>query len=796
MRNRIRAGILAVAMMLGGPAEALPCTDPVSYLYLCCPKPCMINDGQNIVQNAIQSGLETLKLGSMVSQMTGWKDQLSMIGQTLGMINSLITQLFGAKSAAFSGFGAPTLVPQGMVGNPLNIGQMASQTANLFLRPATTQVAEAADVQKRQAMVSAGYVESVASGVNGRTMLDKSVTEYRDLVKVVNNAAGTDTGGSRDENDVNVHTDFAAMNQTRLAMLQASQNQLMVADVMLATDGYDALGHLGVDRQTDGSRWASLDADQIRAVTPALTRLAKDTGDLDARVDLIAGLGGGLLRNLFAPPAPRSEILLAQATTAGSASTGPYGSADAAFTAAARDGFTNPQATADAADSNAFLNYDNATERAVQIHNAATAYVSMMGTIRLNQETIALQQIVASAAAEQRRRMINGLSMFWMDGEAAFNAMAIQSIGSDGLSGIDPWTYGDSVTQQAAALGALNAIGAQITRSLTAYGSPACVDVVRHTGFGGTRRVAHFLRTPGEWTTTLQTLYMNAGQETCGALALKYLASPANTIYTAATDTSSLTSADIDQSPEVKQSVSDAALQDFIQNTGTNDPNLTYWITLSKEVLWLQSYVDHAREVIKNTLTEIQTLQTNTNDPTTSLVMQALPGLGQVDLTQSASVNGQIKTLLDTAKTWRDQVSSGYTSTESVNLRDAQLQAALQVIQADPGFQKWASTAPASSDTACATQQCWGANDPSWTTPATVMGQSVGSKAPGAALPVVASDPLTSQPTGDNAMAYCGTLAVNTQNLSYVGCPVQPQESFTPSAVQSMPFNVGVGLQP
>ncbi len=795
MRHRLRIAALALFLMGGGPASALPCADPVTYLYLCCPKPCQINDGQNIIQNAIQSGLEGLKLGSMVSQMAGWKDQLSMIGQTLNMINSLISQLFGAKASAFSAFGAPSLVPQGMTGNPLNIGQMAGQTANLFFRPNATQQGEMADVQRRQNMLSAGYVESLASGVNGRTMLDKSVTEYRDLVKVVNNAANTDTGGSRDENDVNVHTDFAAMNQGRLAMLQSFRNQVMASNVAVATDGYDALGKLGVDRQTDSTKWASLDAEQIRAITPALGRLAANENDVAARVDLIAAIGGGLIQNLIGRHGPADAVVLAQATGSGSGGN-PYGAAAAsAFDAAVAQGFTNPQAVTDAADSNAFLAYDNAMERAVQVHNAATAYVSMMGTIRLNQETIALQQIAAAAAAEQRRRMISGLAMFWLNPEAAFNAMAVQSVGSDGMSGMDPYAYGDSVTQQAAATGALRAIGAQIAHTLTPFGAPACIDVVRRSTFASGRRVAQFLRGPSEWTPTLQAIYANAGQETCGALALRYLSSPADPIYSTGTDTSNLTSADIDQSPEVKQSVSQAALQDFVQNTGTGDPNLTYWITLSKQVIWLQSFVDHAKDVIRNTQTEITTLQTNTNDPTTSLVLQSLPGIGPVDLTSGASVNGQIKSLMDSANTQRAQVSAAYLATEARSLRDAQLQAAAAVVTNDPNYQKWASTAPASTDTACSTQQCWGSSDASWASAPTVMGQSVGSKAPYAALPVVAADGLTSQPTADGAMAYCGTLAVNTTDPSYVGCPVKPQESFVPSAVQSAPFNTGVGIQ-
>jgi hypothetical protein len=787
--------VVALFLTGTGPAVALPCADPVTYLYLCCPKPCQVNDGQNIVQNAIQSGLEGLKLTSMVSQMTGWKDQMAMIGQTLGMINGLINQLFGAKTAAFSGFSAPTLVPQGMTGNPLNIGQMAGQAANLFLRPNATQSGEIQDTQRRQNMLSAGYVESLASGVNGRTMLDKSTTEYRDLVKVVNNAADSDTGGSRDENDVNLHTDLAAMNQTRLALLQASRNELMASNVMLATDGYDALGKIGVDRQTDASKWASLDAEQIRNLTPALARFAADTRNADARIDLIAGIGGGLIKSLFAPPQGSDPIILAQAVL-GSTDGNPYASASKAFDAAAATGFTNPQAQADAASSNAFLAYDNAMERAVQVHNAATAYVSMMGTIRLNQETIALQQIAAAAVAEQRRRMINGLGMFWLDPESAFNAMAVQSVGSDGMSGIDPWTYGDSVTQQAAATGALNAIGAQIATSLTPYGAPACIDVVRSTGFGYTKRVAHFLRAPTEWTPTLQALYANADQQTCGALAFRYLSSPADPIYTNTTDTTNLTSADIDQSPAVKQSVSQAALQDFVQGTATGDPNLTYWITLSKQVIWLQSFVDHAKDVIRNTQTEIATLQTNTNDPTTSLVLQALPGIGPVDLTNGDAVNGQIKALLASAATQRGQVPADYLSAEARTLRDAQLQAAAAVISNDPTYQKWASTAPASDDTACATQQCWGASDATWAAMPTVMGQPVGSKAPYAALPVVQAVPLTTQPAADGSMGYCGTLAVNTSDPSYVGCPVKPQEPFSPSAVQAAPFATGATLQP
>ncbi len=813
--RRLRAALVVAFLGSAGQAHAIACADPITYLYVCCPKPCQINDAQGIVQNTIKDALETMKLTSMVSQMTAWKQQLAMFGQTLNMINSLIAQLFGLKHAAISGFGNPTLIPTGMVGNPLNIGQMAGQTAGIFFRPGASQAEEMRNTASRQGMISAGYVESVASGVNGRTMLDKSAEEYRDLVKVVNNAADTDTGGSRDENDVNVHTDLAAMNQTRLAMLRSAQNQIGVANVLVATETYRDLGEMGVDNAADRKSWGgTLSTGEIKRLTPALTRLASNAADVNARADLVAEIGTSLLKRLWATGDEDGPVRLAQAAPGATAVVprSPYDGASSAFgnlaaEAAQGRGLTDPAVQADTASRDAFLGYDSLMERAVQVHNAATAYVSMMGTIRLNQETIALYDITVAAAAEQRRRVIEGLSLFYANADEAFNRMAIEAVGVDALGGNDPYPYGDAVSQQAAAKGALAILSQRLRAQAGAYGAMVCQNVWRswrvRGGWDG-HWVAAFTRAPAQWTPVLQAIYANPQQQTCETLLVQWLSAAAAGIYDATTDTAgfALTTADIDQSQAVKRTISDAALKEFLSDGTqmTPDPNFIYWINLTKRAVWMKDYAGHARDVIGNTRTAIATLQANTNDATTTEVLQVKAvqdlGLGAVDLASETSVRGQIAGYLDGAARLRRSVDPRTFDNEAVAIREAQLQAAALVIRGDAGFQQWASTAPAMADTACGTQQCWGSQDGTWSRPATVMGQNVGPKNPGPDLPVVAASPAPGTPTADAAMSYCDTLRVNTAGRSFVPCPVQTQEGFVPTQLSPAPFATGIGIQP
>lgn len=813
LMRRVRVAVVLGFLGSAGPAHAIACADPITYLYVCCPKPCQINDAQGVIQNTLKDAMETMKLTSMVSQMTAWKEQLNMFGQTLNMINGLINTLFGLKHAAISGFGNPTLVPYGMSGNPLNIGQMAGQAANIFFRPGSSQSDEMRSTATRQGMISAGYLESVASGVNGRTMLDKSAEEYRDLLKVVNNAADSDTGGSRDENDVNVHTDLAAMNQTRLAMLRAAQNQISVANVWVSTESYHDMGAMGVDRASDANSWSGgLSTGEIQRITPALKRLADDASNLDARADLVAEIGGSLLRGLTGAPRP-AVIQLAQAPagTGGLAPKSAYDAGSAAFSAVADDakagrGFVDPAVTADVASREAFVNYDNLMERAVQVHNAATAYVSMMGTIRLNQETIALYDITTAAAAEQRRRVIEGLSMFYTSQDDAFNRMAVEAVGTDALGGNDPYKYGDSVSQQAAAKNALAILTKRVRTQPSAYGGMVCRNVWVgwrvHNGWDG-KWVASFTRLPSAWTPVLQAIYANPQQQTCEVLLDKWLNAPAAPIYDATTDTSgfALTSGDIDQTSAVKKTISDAALKEFLSDGSQMqpDPNFMFWINLTKRAVWMKDYAAHANDVIANTRTGITNLQANTNDPTTTEVLQVKAvqdlALGPVDLTSESSVRGQMNAYLTAADAYRKKVDPNTFTNEAVSIREAQLQAAVLVIKGDAGFQQWATTAPAMTDTSCGTQQCWGLADQTWAQPATVMGQSVGPKNPGPNLPVIAAEGLTAQPTADRAMSYCDTLSVNTAGKSFVSCPVQGQEGFIPTVLSSPPFNTGIGIQ-
>ena len=814
LMRRVRAALVLGCLGSAGPAHALACADPITYLYVCCPKPCQINDAQGVIQNTLKDAMETMKLTSMVSQMTAWKDQLSMFGQTLNMINGLINTLFGLKHAAISGFGNPTLVPYGMSGNPLNIGQMAGQAANIFFRPGSSQADEMRSTTSRQGMISAGYLESVASGVNGRTMLDKSAEEYRDLLKVVNNAAESDTGGSRDENDVNVHTDLAAMNQGRIAMLRAAQNQVSVANVWLSTESYHDMGRMGVDRNTDANSWSGgLSTGEIQRITPALKRLAEDASDVGARADLLAEIGGSLLRGLSGASPREGVVRLAQATTPNGGLTpkSAYDTGSAAFATMAEDakagrGFIDPAVTADVASRDAFTAYDNLMERAVQVHNAATAYVSMMGTIRLNQETIALYDITTAAAAEQRRRVIEGLSMFYASADDAFNRMAVEAVGTDALGGNDPYKYGDSVAQQAAAKNALAILTKRVLAQPTAYGGTVCRNVwtswrIRN-GWDG-KWVASFTRLPSAWTPVLQAIYANPQQQTCEVLLSQWLNAPAAQIYDATTDTSgfALTSADIDQTNAVKKTISDAALKEFLSDGSQMqpDPNFMFWINLTKRAVWMKDYAAHANDVITNTRAGIANLQTNTNDPATTEVLQVKAvqdlALGPVDLTSESSVRGQMSAYLSTAESYRKKVDPKTFDNEAVSIREAQLKAAVLVMKGDSGFQQWATTAPAMADVACGTQQCWGVADQTWAQPATVMGASVGPKNPSPDLPVAQAEALATQPTSDRAMSYCDTLSVNTAGKSFVSCPVQAQEGFIPTVLSPAPFTTGIGIQ-
>lgn len=751
------------------PAKAVaPCAEPVTWLQICCPKPCLITDPKAFAEHTFKGVLEDLKLATMFKEVLAWKEQLDEWGKTINAINGLINRIMGTARAGISAFSPSSRVPGGLTGNPLNISQTAGEIARLFMQPAETATQAQADARARGAMISHGYVDGLATAIEARSKLESTAEEIKKISQVIEK--GRSSGMSSGNDAENVRSDFATMNQARLGLLQALQNSTNLLVTMNATESYNSLGTLGVDTTMAKESWGS-------ATSPK-------------------------------SPYGSNELGLAKLQASG------FGQKEQGYAL---------RASADAA----FQRYDNLTERAVQIHNAAVAYVGMMKTVALNQETVAHYELSRNMASQQRAIIMSGLTLFYASPSQAFDNMAVQSVGQDGMSGLDPYQWADSFAQTMAAQTALNTVVATVIIDPSRYGTTVCEDEIVNEGGdgGGTKKVAKFKVPPAaNAAKNIVEIYLNPKKLMCGELLAKWLSLPQEPVFDVYNDQAKAEAygPDVNRTTTTSEAATKAAKEELFKdnpNAGM-DQNFKYWINLTKRSLWYYDFAcgttlaadpadqgqcevydrnsnpnaraGGAQGVINNLYRSIDGMIATINDPEVTLVLQQpeLQGRPAVDITRYESVRGELDYLLPAGAQNRAAVSEAIMAEPMYANRDASLQAAIRVIRNDPGFTQWTNTASgeanasssnaSSSTNGCGPNPCWGLDRPDWNDPVTISGFPVPMPEPSPSLPVASLEIDCADP---NEKLYC--VPVESSGLPY---PTRPQASFQPTVTVAPPY--------
>ncbi|GHE76512.1 hypothetical protein GCM10019059_39710 [Camelimonas fluminis] len=742
------------------PAHAVPCAEPVTFLKICCPKPCPITDPKKFVENTMKQVLEDLKLASTVKEALAWKEQLDQWGKTINSVTNLINSVIGKGSSGISAISPPTLVPNGLNSNPLNISQTAGQMARLFTSPASTISAGNEAATKRSAAISEGFIEGLAVALDGRSKLSTTAEEIKKLTQVVARSQSSDSssGSGTDKDAENVRSDLASMNQVRLAMLQAFQNQTNLVTAWNSAEGYDAVKTLGPDKIVSRSAWG---------------------------------------------------------TEANPSS--PYGSLETGIQKAQDSGIGTKDAAISqrVSSSEAFSNYDNLVERAVQAHNAAVSYVAMMKTVALNQETVAHFEISREMADHQRAYVTSGLAIFYANPSDAFGKMATEAVGANGLGGIDPYQWGDSFAQQTAATAAMNSIAQNAVANPAKYGPTICADVPETDSNGHTRYVAVFRERPAAGAPQkLLEIYANQSRLACGALLAAWLSTPSDAVYDQYTpqDTAEAYGPDVNSTRTSDQTAIAAAAQDLQKenaDAGVNEA-FKYWINLQKRAIWYydaacgatpaadpadpgacevynkQSNPDAraggAQGTINNLYRSIDNMADALNDPDKTAVLQseAIKERKALDVTNYDRMRGEIDQLLAAATQARSAVDPAILSEDMYTTRDRDLQTALQAIRRDNAFQTWVNTAAPPETGGQCTTGCWGTADNSWNEPVTVNGFPVPTAQQPPALPVVQHDIDCAHPADS---VYCGPI-----QSAGAPWPIRPQTEFSPTILVQPPY--------
>ncbi|PZR86530.1 MAG: hypothetical protein DI537_28375 [Stutzerimonas stutzeri] len=700
--------------------------------------------------------LEDLKLASMFQQMISWKEQLDEWGKTISAINGLINQVMGTAKAGISAISAASNIPSGLKTNPLNISQTAGEIARLFMQPSDTIAGAQDDARRRGAMISHGFVDALATAIEARGKLDNSAEEIKKIAQVIEK--GKSSGLTSGNDAENVRSDFASMNQARLGMLQALQNTTNLGITLNTTEAYEAIGTLGPDTTTAKSSWGTASA-------------------------------------------PAS----------------PYGSAEQGLQKTQSSGIGQKDAAhaLRASSSQAFQAYDNLIERANQIHNAAVSYVGMMKTVALNQETIAHYELSRNMASQQRAIVSSGLWLFYADPSEAFNRMAVQAVGADGMSGMNPYQWADSFAQQQAAQMGQDAIVATALLNPSAYGETICEDVTdSETG----NPIAKFKKAPlANAPAKVVTLHTNPEKLACGALLAKWLSLPQEPVFDVYNDQAKAEAygPDVNRTTTTDEAATKAAKEDLLRdnpNAGMEQA-MRYWVNLQKRSLWYydsacgttlaadpadqgqcevydgksnpNARAGGAQGVINNLYRAIDTMIATINDPEVTLVLQTpeLQGRPPVDVTRYDSVRGEIDELTALAGQQRAKVDPAIMAEPMYAERDASLRNVAIAMREDPGFQSWTNTAtqgatPNTSD--CGAGPCWGLADADWNRPVMVSGMIAPMPQPSPALPVANRDIDCSAPSD----------AVLCQPVQNPGAPypVRPQTAFRPTVMIAPPY--------
>ncbi|MPR09531.1 hypothetical protein [Microvirga tunisiensis] len=654
--------VFAVGMAIPRRASAFtPCADPASYLVICCPKPCPIGDNQSLVQHTFQQAIEELKNNSMFKELLAWKDQLQSLGQDLGLINSLITQLMGGpRAGGLSGFGIANGLPQAIHGNPLSAVDMAAQFSIFFGKPATGIIEGQRETARRQEAISSGYIEGLAAALGARSKLAQSPEEIKKLQKVVSSTRST-------------HDDLAAMNTVRVAMLQALQNRSELLSRLTATDSYNQLGTLGPDDKANRSSWGITTAEAPRL---PMTQLADSS--------------------------PGSLALAAAATAAVSetAPKTPYVSPQLDLDRAiSRSGFgqRDESRKARSASVAALTAFDNLVERSIQLHNAGVSVKSMRETQRLNQETVDEYNRILNASNEFRAALAHRLILFYVDPAQAFKAMAAEAIGSNGLGGLDPYEWGDSYLQNAASITAGNTIVQNASLTPGRYGITVCFDEQVSFGGGGDngpaeqRLVANFSKVPQPIPVDLLGIVENPNKLTCGALLSMALSQ-----WVPETDVN--------------------AVIEFMQYNvrAFSTPAFTFWINLEKKAIWLYEFALNAQDVINHTEHELRKLASLLADPEKTPVLNSLPGLKnqQVNIMNFTALSAIVTDLNRFAGQYRAKIEPKYLAEPDTEARVKKLDKAVAAIQTDVAYDQWVSTNPPPKDDPTCGIDCLGAQPP------------------------------------------------------------------------------------
>lgn len=784
-KSLIVATFVAIASFVAAPNTALaaPCAEPVTFLKICCPKPCPITDPKKFVENAMKQVLEDLKLASIVKEALAWKEQLDQWGKSISSITNLISSLLGQGASGLSAISPPTLIPNGLNSNPLNISQTAGQLARLFTQPSSTISESAKDQSNRANAITEGFTEALAVAFNARNALTSTAEELKKLGQVVaksqgssggllsglsslGSATGTSSssstsstsGSSSSKDDESVRSELAVMNQVRIAMLQALQNQTNITTAWNSAEGYEAVARLGPDRTPSRASWGT-------------------------------------------PDAPASPY--------GSLQEGIQKSEDAAF--GSKDAAIEQRSKA----AQSFADYDNLVERAMQAHNAAASYVSMMETVALNQETVAHYELSREMANGQRANITNGLRIFYADPVSAFSKMATEAIGANSLGGINPYQWGDSYAQQGAGAEAMNNLVLNAISNPGKYGATTCVDVPETDGNGYTRPVAYFTaKPPTNAPTQLLTIYGNMQRQACGALLATWVSSPVAPVFDeyAQTNTTAATADDINPTRLSTDDATAKAMEELLKdnpNAGM-DQAFKYWASLQKRTIWYydlacgttaaadprdngacelynksanpNARAGGAQGTINNLYRSIDDMVDTLNDPSKTTVLNAavISDREPINVTSYQGVRSQIDSLLAQADTMRSLVDPAIMAEEHYHNRDDALKRVMADMRNDTLFKTWVSSAPSAAEQSQCTSGCWGTPDADWNETVTVNGLPVATQPPTQEKPVVRHQIDCSD---QSEAVYC-------QPIEGAGAPwpIRPQTQFTPTIMVKPPY--------
>lgn len=697
----------------------------------------------------------------MFKQVLSWKEQLDEWGKTISAINGLINKIMGTVKGGISAFSPASNIPSGLSSNPLNISQTAGAVARLFMQPSDSVSGGLEDAKRRGSIISQGYVDGLATSLEARGKLENTAEEIKKIAQVIEK--GKSSGLTNGNDAENVRSDFAAMNQARLGLLQALQNATNLGITLNTTESYEAIGALGPDTSAAKSSWGTASAP--------------------------------------ASPYGSNEQGLAKTQASG------VGAKDA--THALR-----------AASDQAFQRYDNFVERANQIHNAAVSYVGMMKTVALNQETIAHYELSRNMASQQRAVVSSGLALFYADATSAFNRMAVQAVGEDGMSGMNPYQWADSFAQQPAAQMGQNAIVATALLNPSAYGETICEDEIVNEGVdgGGSKKVAKFKVPPAATAAkSVVGIYLNPEKLMCGELLAKWLSLPQEPVFDVYNDEAKAEAygPDVNRTTTTDEAATKSAKEELFKdnpNAGM-DQAMKYWINLQKRSLWYYDFAcgttlaadpadqgqcevydrasnpnaraGGAQGVINNLYRAIDQMIATINDPEVTLVLQApeLQGRSPVDITRYENVRSEIDQLIAAAGDARAQVDAAIMAEPMYAERDTSLRNVAIAMREDPGFQRWTNTATdgATPNTSnCGDGPCWGLNQADWNAPVTINGYVAPMPQPSPALPVANLNIDCSDPA---EAVYC--QPVENPGAPY---PVRPQTGFKPTVMIAPPY--------